>query len=216
MYYYIQLPFTTRRSDTKFSIIVGGTELHLREQKKKKILSRKRQEVDTRTATTNVILQQRGREATGTDRVSSFFNHRAVDINKIMQSRISGHSNAGRGKKGRGGEAWNWDETLCSRVVTVSCLKGRVADRDRERERKRDRIIVRGPQRYLLHVWGEGERKNHNGQLGYKLHQPLCGSLNDVSSKEGRGIGPCCWKRHALTFLFIEFFLVPPCSLPFR
>lgn len=120
-----------------------------------------------------------------------------------MQSRISGHSNGGRGKKG----AWNWDATLCSRcVVTVSSLKGRVAEREREREeRKRDRIIVRGPQRYLLHVWGRegGERKNHNGQLGYKLHQPLCGSLNDVSSKEGRGIGPYCWKRRALTFLFL-------------
>ena len=26
--------------------------------------------------------------------------------------------------------------------------------------------------------------KNHNGQLGYQLHQPLCGSLNDVSSRD--------------------------------
>lgn len=30
----------------------------------------------------------------------------------------------------------------------------RTRGREREMERKRDRIIVRGPQRYLLHVWG--------------------------------------------------------------
>lgn len=62
-----------------------------------------------------------------------------------------------------------------SRVLGV---KGRVS------EQEKNNIIGKGPQQYLL----QGGRENSNDQLGYKLHQPLCGSLNDVSLEGSRDL----------------------------
>ena len=49
---------------------------------------------------------------------------------------------------------------------------------------------------------------NSNDQLGYKLHQPLCGSLNDVSLEGSRAL-LVTRKNHSLTFRLCFFtFLV--------
>lgn len=92
---------------------------------------------------------------------SSFFNHRVVDINKIMQSRISGATRLraleGRGKREGGGERRETETRPYVRASSLCVVCERTRGRERERERVRDRIIVRGLQRYLLHIWG-GEK----------------------------------------------------------
>lgn len=131
-----------------------------------------------------------------------------------MQSRISGHSNGGGEKRGEGRET---ETRPYVRASSLCRLWKDAWQREGDGEKTRQDNCQGSATIFITRV-GEGgrERKNHNGQLGYKLHQPLCGSLNDVSSKEGRGTGPCWWKRRALTFLFIALPLVPPRSLPFR
>lgn len=57
----------------------------------------------------------------------------------------------GGGEKRGEGRETERDLMFARRHCVVS---ERTRGREREMERKRDRIIVRGPQRYLLHIWG--------------------------------------------------------------
>lgn len=96
----------------------------------------------------------------------------------------------GEGKKGARGVKLRRDLMFARRHCVVSRKDAWQREGDGEKTRQDN---CQGSATIFITRMGEGgrERKNHNGQLGYKLHQPLCGSLNDVSSKEGRGTGPC-------------------------
>lgn len=75
---------------------------------------------------------------------------------------------------------------LRSDLMFAHCMTFR-----RNREREREMLVVRhnwqgSPTQYLLRIQGGGKKKARNGQLGYKLHRPLCGSLNETLA-EGSG-----------------------------